>query len=171
MIPPGPTSWKMDGAQSADSGDNTDSWYGWPHKKVEPVTLLRPDGKTERVRTPVMDLEGLTTPTELHYVVQHFGIPDPVAARDWSLSVDGEVKKPLRLSYDDVRRFPSRSVRTVMECSGSDATYFEYFKGEGPRPSRTQGAHDPFRQRVDRCAPGGRPQRGWIDRPRDPHSG
>ena len=47
---------EMDGAQSADSGDNTDSWYGWPHKKVEPVTLLRPDGKTERVRTPVMDL-------------------------------------------------------------------------------------------------------------------
>ena len=25
-----------------------------------------------------------------------------------------------------------------MECSGSDATFFEYFKGEGPKPSRTQ---------------------------------
>ena len=129
---------QMDGAESADSQDNADTWYGWPHRKVEPVTLLRPDGKTERVRTPVMELEGLITPTELHYVVQHFGVPETVSAGDWSLSVDGEVKKPLRLSYDDVRRFPSRSVRTVMECSGSDATYFEYFKDEGPRPSRTQ---------------------------------
>ena len=27
-----------------------------------------------------------------------------------------------------------------MECSGSDATFFEYFKGEGPKPSRTQEA-------------------------------
>ena len=25
-----------------------------------------------------------------------------------------------------------------MECSSSDATFFEYFKGEGPKPSRTQ---------------------------------
>jgi DMSO/TMAO reductase YedYZ molybdopterin-dependent catalytic subunit len=25
-----------------------------------------------------------------------------------------------------------------MECSGSDATYFHYFKGEGERPSRTK---------------------------------
>ena len=130
---------QMDGA-SSDGAASTEgeNWYGWPHKKVEPITLLRPDGKTERVRTPVMELEGLITPTELHYVVQHFGIPEPVAAADWSLSVDGEVKNTLHLNYAELRRFPSRSVRTVMECSGSDATYFEYFKGEGPRPSRTQ---------------------------------
>ena len=133
---------QMDNPQASgadpDPNANADAWYGWPHHKIEPVTLLRPDGKTERVRTPVMELEGLITPTELHYVVQHFGVPDPVAAPNWTLAVDGEVKKPLRLSYAEVRRFPSRSVRTVMECSGSDATYFEYFKGEGPRPSRTQ---------------------------------
>ena len=131
---------QMDGGGngSNDHGADGSSWYGWPHRKIEPVTLLRPDGKTERVRTPVMELEGLITPTELHYVVQHFGVPDPVPAAEWSLAVDGEVKKPLRLSYEEVRRFPARSVRTVMECSGSDATYFEYFKGEGPRPSRTQ---------------------------------
>ena len=133
---------QMDNPQASDTDTDAnagaDAWYGWPHHKIEPVTLLRPDGKTERVRTPVMELEGLITPTELHYVVQHFGVPDPVAAPNWTLSVDGEIKKPLRLSYAEVRRFPSRSVRTVMECSGSDATYFEYFKGEGPRPSRTQ---------------------------------
>ena len=71
---------QMNGAQTADSDDNTDNWYGWPHRKIEPVTLQRPDGKTERVRTPVMELEGLITPTELHYVVQHFGVPETVSA-------------------------------------------------------------------------------------------
>ena len=33
---------QMDGSQSSDAPENTDSWYGWPHRKVEPVTLLRP---------------------------------------------------------------------------------------------------------------------------------
>ena len=50
----------------------------------------------------------------------------------------GEVKKPLTLNFDQLRRFPGRSVRTVMECSGSDATFFEYFQGEGTKPSRTK---------------------------------
>ena len=57
---------------------------------------------------------------------------------DWELKIFGEVKKPLTLNLDHLRRFPGRSVRTVMECSGSDATFFEYFKAEGPKPSRTQ---------------------------------
>ena len=72
---------QMDGADASDAGENSDNWYGWPHKKVEPVTLQRPDGKTERVRTPVMELEGLITPTELHYVVQHFGVPERSRSR------------------------------------------------------------------------------------------
>ena len=85
-----------------------------------------------------MELEGLITPTALHYVVQHFDVPEPVRAEDWTLTVDGEVKRPLRLTYEDLRRFPGRTVRTVMECSGSDADFFEYFKGEKPRPSRAK---------------------------------
>ena len=68
---------QMDGSQSSDAGDNTDSWYGWPHKKVEPVTLLRPDGKTERVRTPVMDLEGLITPPSCTMSSSISGCPKP----------------------------------------------------------------------------------------------
>ncbi len=96
------------------------------------------EGRTVRIRTPVMDLEGLITPTSLHYTVQHFAVPPVVETDAWELKILGEVKHPLTLNFDQLRRFPARSVRTVMECSGSDATYFEYFKGEGPRPSRTQ---------------------------------
>ena len=32
-------------------------WYGWPSKEVRPVTLLDDQGRTVRIRTPVMDLE------------------------------------------------------------------------------------------------------------------
>ncbi len=131
---------RMDGPGGPHSTNphSADSWYGWPSKSVNPVNLYEDSGRVQRVRTPVMDLEGLITPTELHYVVQHFDIPEVVPADKWSLDVSGEVKNPLNLNYEELRRFPGRTVRTVMECSGSDATYFEYFKGEGSKPSRNQ---------------------------------
>ena len=116
----------------------SEQWYGWPSKGMNPVNLPDAEGRVQRVRTPVMDLEGLITPTELHYVVQHFDIPEVVPADKWTLTIDGEVKYPFTINYDELRRFPGRTVRTVMECSGSDATYFEYSKGEGSKPSRTQ---------------------------------
>ncbi len=127
------------GSDAANAG-LTGDWYGWPSKDVTPVTLLDDEGRTVRIRTPVMDLEGLITPTNLHYTVQHFDVPPLIPADQWALTIDGEVKNQLTLSLDDLKRFPGRSVRTVMECSGSDATFFEYLKGEGPRPSRTSEA-------------------------------
>lgn len=121
---------------SADGGQA--GWKGWPTKKVEPLHLFDDKGRVRRIRTPVMDLEGPLTPTEFFYVVQHFDVPEPIPAATWTLTVDGEVHRPLRLSLEELQRFPGRTVRTVMECSGSDADFFEFFKGEGPRPSRTK---------------------------------
>jgi DMSO/TMAO reductase YedYZ molybdopterin-dependent catalytic subunit len=87
-----------------------------------------------------MDLDGLMTPTHLFYVVQHFAVPEPVSPEQWRLSVDGAVKTPLEITYEDLRRLPARTVRTVMECSGSDANYFEYFQGVGQKPLRCEEA-------------------------------
>ena len=47
-----------------------------------------------RIRTPVMDLEGLITPTHLHYTVQHFAVPPVVETDAWDSMVVGEVKAP-----------------------------------------------------------------------------
>jgi DMSO/TMAO reductase YedYZ molybdopterin-dependent catalytic subunit len=102
--------------------------------------LLDDQGRLTRVRTPVLELEGNMTPTHLFYVVQHFAVPEPVRPEDWRVTIDGEVTQPVTLTYDDLRRLPARTVRTVMECSGSDADFFEYFKGERSRPVRaTEG--------------------------------
>jgi DMSO/TMAO reductase YedYZ molybdopterin-dependent catalytic subunit len=131
---------RMDQPVGSDPANakKTGNWNGWPTKDINPVTLTDDEGRTVRIRTPVMDLEGLITPTNLHYTVQHFAVPPVVATETWELKIVGEVKDPLTLNFNQLRRFPGRSVRTVMECSGSDATFFEYFKGEGPKPSRTQ---------------------------------
>ena len=131
---------RMDDAIGSDpaNANKTGNWHGWPTKDLNPVTLMDDAGRTVRIRTPVMDLEGLITPTDLHYTVQHFDVPPVVPTDQWELKVHGQVRNELTLNFDQLRRFPGRSVRTVMECSGSDATFFEYFKDEGPKPSRTQ---------------------------------
>jgi DMSO/TMAO reductase YedYZ molybdopterin-dependent catalytic subunit len=123
--------------------DGTDRsiWYGWPSQNIpEPRVLRDEQGRITRIRTPVLDLEGHMTPTHLFYVVQHFAVPEPVPPEEWRMSIDGEVKEAVTLSYEDIRRLPARTVRTVMECSGSDADFFEYFKGDRSRPVRaTEG--------------------------------
>jgi DMSO/TMAO reductase YedYZ molybdopterin-dependent catalytic subunit len=131
---------RMDDAIGSDpaNANKTGNWHGWPTKDLSPVHLMDDEGRVVRIRTPVMDLEGLITPTDLHYTVQHFDVPPVVATDQWELKIHGEVKNELTLNFDQLRRFAGRSVRTVMECSGSDATFFEYFKDEGPKPSRTQ---------------------------------
>ncbi len=135
---------RMDGPSGSTTqadGLGTGRSMGWPSRNVaQPKTIVDDDRRTTRVRTPVMDLEGLMTPTHLFYVVQHFAVPEPVAPERWRLTVDGAVKRPLQITYEDLRRLPGRTVRTVMECSGSDANYFEYFQGIGQKPLRCEEA-------------------------------
>jgi DMSO/TMAO reductase YedYZ molybdopterin-dependent catalytic subunit len=120
-------------------GKDRSTWNGWPSRNTaEPRVLMDEQGRMARIRTPVLDLEGHMTPTHLFYVVQHFAVPEPVRPEDWSVTIGGEVKQRVTLTYEDIRRLPARTVRTVMECSGSDADFFEYFKGERARPVRAQ---------------------------------
>ena len=148
---------RMDQPVGSDPANaaKTGNWHGWPTKELTPVTLKDNEDRTVRIRTPVMDLEGLITPTDLHYTVQHFAVPPVIESAAWKLEVCGEVKTPLTLNFEQLRRFPARSVRTVMECSGSDATYFRIFQGRGAEAVAYEGGDDPQRQRVDRRAAGG----------------
>ena len=120
-------------------GKDRSTWNGWPSRNAaQPRVIIDDQERITRIRTPVLDLEGLMTPTHLFYTVQHFAVPEPMCPEDWRVTIDGEVKQPVILTYEDLRRLPARTVCTVMECSGSDANFFEYFKGEGPRPNRAE---------------------------------
>ena len=114
----------------------------WTSNRPKPVEVKIKDDDDRLVIdilfSPAMEMEGLITPTDLHYVVQHFGLPDPVRPEDWTLTLGGEVNNPLKLTFEELRRLPARTVRTVMECSGSDVGFFDYSRGTGPRPSRTK---------------------------------
>ncbi|MCH8281880.1 MAG: hypothetical protein J4O03_05755 [Chloroflexi bacterium] len=62
---------KGEGWNAGHSGQG--DWNGWPSKDLKAATLVDEEGRVRRVRAPVTELEGLITPTELHYVVQHPG--------------------------------------------------------------------------------------------------
>src|SRR2546428_11927723 len=98
---------RMDQPVSSDPANarKSGNWHGWPSKDITPVTLTDNEGRTVRIRTPVMELEGLITPTDLHYTVQHFAVPPVVESAAWELRVGGEVKAPLTLDFEQLRRF------------------------------------------------------------------
>jgi DMSO/TMAO reductase YedYZ molybdopterin-dependent catalytic subunit len=55
------------------------------------------------------------TPTEAFYVTSA-GAEPKVDAAKWSLTIDGLVERPLRFSYDELRRLPEHRTHLTLEC-------------------------------------------------------
>ena len=103
---------------------------GWPDRRrlSSPVSKDR-QGRVIDARTPFTSLEGLITPTDLRYVKIQLDMPETVHPYDWLLSVEGEIENSLTLDLEELQKLPSRTVRAVTECSGSDAHFFDWEEG------------------------------------------
>jgi sulfane dehydrogenase subunit SoxC len=82
------------------------------------------------LRNHGMHLEGLRypiTPIGMHYLLIHFDIPliDPAA---YELEIGGSVHTPLRLTLDEIRARPARTMPVAMECGGNGRAHLS------PRP-------------------------------------
>lgn len=68
--------------------------------------------------TPLEDLEGIVTPSGLHFERHHDGVPDidPALHR---LVIHGLVRKPLEFKIDDLLRYPMQSRFLFIECGGN----------------------------------------------------
>jgi sulfane dehydrogenase subunit SoxC len=69
-------------------------------------------------RTPLQYLDGIITPSRLHFERHHSGIPviDPDQHR---LVIHGLVERPLSFSLDALARYPTVSRIQFLECSGN----------------------------------------------------
>ncbi|CAO4179420.1 sulfite dehydrogenase [Methylorubrum populi] len=96
--------------------------YGQPSTYEKGVIRNVPkDGKqytSAASRTPLQELDGIITPNGLFYERHHGGIPtiDPAGHR---LMIHGLVERPLLLTMDELRRFPTESHIYFLECSGN----------------------------------------------------
>ena len=98
------------------------SAYGQPSKHEAGVT--RRIGANRLVAgngvswTPLEDLEGMLTPSGLHFERHHNGVPDIDPAQH-QLLIHGLVKQPLTFDVQSLLRYPMRSHLIFIECGGN----------------------------------------------------
>lgn len=68
--------------------------------------------------TPLEDMEGMLTPSGLHFERHHNGVPqiDPTQHR---LLIHGMVRQPLTFDMESLARYPMRSQLVFIECGGN----------------------------------------------------
>jgi sulfane dehydrogenase subunit SoxC len=88
-------------------------------------TLSNPKGepRTQHARTPHHQLQGMSTPNGLHFVISHAGDAD-VDPEKHRLLIHGLVKRPLVFTLDSLARYPMVSRFTFVECGGNSAPLF-----------------------------------------------
>ena len=103
--------------------------FGWPdRKRAEIMPSKDADGRVIFARSPVLDLEGMLTPVNAYYVIAQLQMPDPIHPDDYTFSISGEVENPVEYVVEDLRKFPTRTVRAVTECAGNDGEFFTYLR-------------------------------------------
>jgi sulfane dehydrogenase subunit SoxC len=94
-----------------------------------------PTPGTGSTRTPLQDLDGMITPSSLHFERHHAGVPDLDAATH-EILVHGLVERPLVFTMADLRRYPSQSHIYFVECSGNSRAEWT---GSAPDPQQSAG--------------------------------
>jgi len=78
----------------------------------------------ENQETPIHFLEESETPSPLTFRRNHFPFP-VISIQQHFLTITGLVKTPVTLHYNQITSMPSRTVTTLVECSGNKRAYFE----------------------------------------------
>ena len=71
-------------------------------------------------RTPLEALEGIITPSSLHFERHHSGVPD-IDPDQHQVLIHGLVERPLIFSMEALARYPQVSRIQFLECSGNSA--------------------------------------------------
>jgi DMSO/TMAO reductase YedYZ molybdopterin-dependent catalytic subunit len=74
------------------------------------------------LETPFDQVDSYLTPTELFYIRSHFAAPRLELA-SYQLRIDGAVRKPLSLSYQQLRDMPSQMRVATLECAGNSRVF------------------------------------------------
>lgn len=101
-----------------------------PHEHPEKLVSNSLGGVT---RTPIHELYGTITPSDLHFERHHHGIPriDPATYR---LLIHGMVERPLVFTLDELKRFPAVTRSVFLECSGNGGGAYY---GDPPSPTQS----------------------------------
>jgi sulfane dehydrogenase subunit SoxC len=68
--------------------------------------------------TPLQDLNGFITPSDLHYESHSSGIPE-IDPDKYTLRIEGSVERPMALTLKDLKRLPEQTEARYLECAGN----------------------------------------------------
>ena len=90
--------------------------------------IVHDDGKSLEAR--LENMQELITPVR-DFFVRNNSVSLDVDVESWRLSVEGDaVTNPIQLSYDDIRKLPSRRLVSYLECAGNQRAMFDLVKGQ-----------------------------------------
>jgi DMSO/TMAO reductase YedYZ molybdopterin-dependent catalytic subunit len=100
----------------------------WKARNVDNTIQFPPAGLTVRqkkpknLEAPFDRIDSSLTPTELFYIRSHFPIP-ALDRASYQLRIDGAVRCPFALSYDELRSMPSETRVATLECAGNSRVF------------------------------------------------
>jgi sulfane dehydrogenase subunit SoxC len=87
-------------------------------------------------RTPIAALDGIVTPSGLHFERSHSGVPD-IDPEQHRLVIHGLVKRPLEFTMEALSRYPRVSRIAFVECAGNSGV----LNAPQPQPLNAQAIH------------------------------
>jgi DMSO/TMAO reductase YedYZ molybdopterin-dependent catalytic subunit len=88
---------------------------------MEAGLIIRQE-EPKNLESPIDQIDSYLTPTELFYIRCHFPMPELDRA-SYQLRIDGAVKEPFALSYDELRSMPSETRIATLECAGNGRVF------------------------------------------------
>jgi sulfane dehydrogenase subunit SoxC len=79
--------------------------------------------------TPLQDLAGAITPSDLHFTRIHAGVPT-IDPQKHTLLIHGMVDRPLEFTLADLKRYPAATRMAFVECSGNGRAAYRTPKPE-----------------------------------------
>ena len=84
--------------------------------------LIVRESDPTNLETPFDIAQSYLTPTSLFYIRSHFRAPT-LDERSYRLRIDGAVRVPLLLTYNDIRQLPSETRVATLECAGNSRVF------------------------------------------------
>jgi sulfane dehydrogenase subunit SoxC len=77
--------------------------------------------------TPLQDLCGIVTPSDLHFERHHAGVPN-IDPQRYKLLIHGMVDRPMVFDLEALKRFPAISRFHFLECSGNGVGAYRHLR-------------------------------------------
>jgi DMSO/TMAO reductase YedYZ molybdopterin-dependent catalytic subunit len=91
-------------------------------RRSSPTGLVIRQKEPPNLEMPFDQLDSFLTPTELFYIRSHFPTPR-IDVANYRLRIDGAVRNPLALSYEELRGMRSETRIATLECAGNGRVF------------------------------------------------